>query len=163
MKKSLHLIALALVAIWFGWTVLVDIFLVPQIFKIVDQFWVAGRLGLTFFTKLNQLEMITGSALVGLLAISCRRNKIALMGFVLSVLLFSIALTYFAYLIPKMAELTDLWQKAEGLGIVKIGGYEDVQQEHQYFHRVYVTMDVVKLIILTSCLGLLIWMEEKWR
>ena len=141
---------LTLISLWLGWTVLTDFFIVPKVFAVIKDFFNAGELGIVVFSRLNILEVITGSALVSLTAIMTLKEKKNLIYLIFSVALLAIALTYFAYLSPKIQELTELWKKADQLGSMSIAGIDDIQQEHQKYHRLYVSIDTAKLILLVS-------------
>jgi hypothetical protein len=68
---------------------------------------------------------------------------------------------YFSYLTPKLVMLTELWKKTDLMGITSVSGIPDVQQEHQFYHRLYISLDTVKLILLGTMLGLGIFKAEK--
>lgn len=155
-NQKLKSLLLVTFSIWWGWTILTDFFVVPSVFRIVPDFFVAGELGMTLFKKLNLLEMIVAILVVSLSAIS-PRSKILL---VITSLLMAIAITYFFYLTPKMQTLTEWWKEAEGLGITSIHGIDDIQLEHQKYHRFYVWIDAVKLLLLTSGLSFLIFKHD---
>jgi hypothetical protein len=153
---------IVLVSLWWGWTVLVDMFIVPAVFGHIDEFFKAGELGITVFSQLNSLEIIVSSVLVGILAFQCRLNKNAWKLLGPGLICWIIAVTYFAYLTPKITELTALWKQADLMGLTSVAGIPDIQQEHQYFHDLYVSIDTVKLGLLTIMLILGILRGEKW-
>jgi hypothetical protein len=153
---------LVLVSLWWGWTVLVDIFIVPTVFRQIDDFFKAGDLGIAVFSRLNNLELIVSSVLVGILAYQCKINKNAWKLLALSLVSWIIAVTYFAYLTPKLIELTALWKQTDLMGLTSVAGIPDIQQEHQYFHNLYIALDSVKLGLLTIMLILGIYREKKW-
>ncbi len=155
-NPRLRSLLLVIFSIWWGWTVLTDFFVVPSVFRIVPDFFVAGELGMTLFNKLNLLELILATMLLSLGAIS-PRSKILL---AISLLLVTIVTTYYFYLTPKIQTLTEWWKEAEGLGIISIHGINDIQQEHQTYHRLYVWIDAVKLLLLTSGLSFLIFKHD---
>lgn len=146
-------IALILVSIWWGWTVIIDFAVVPTTFKIIHDFFNAGELGIALFSKLNTFEVIVSSLLI-LVSVFHHKNsgrgKIQL-GLALSV--WMIVMFYFAYLTPKIISLTDLWKEAETVQKLGVAGINDIQQEHQFYHRIYVGLDSLKLLILTFLLG----------
>jgi hypothetical protein len=154
-KKNAYPLFLILVAIWWAWTFLVDFFVVRLVFAHVEDFFTAGELGIALFRKLNSLEIIVASAVLALGVL--RRSKLfiglALCGWIIS-------MSYFIYLIPKIAELTELWKAAEAAGVIHSGSIPDVQLEHQFFHRSYILVDSFKLLLLTSMLPLAIWKKE---
>lgn len=161
-NRYLYSLFLIVVSLWWGWTVLVDIFIIPTVFKTIDQFFQAGDLGIAVFSKLNNLELVVASILVGLFSFQMTKNKKALMLLVPSILVWIIAMTYFAYLTPKLIELTELWKKTDLMGITGVAGIPDIQQAHQYYHNLYIGLDVVKLLLLSAMLIVGVVKEEKW-
>lgn len=161
-NRTIYSLFLICVSLWWGWTVLVDMFIIPTVFKIVDQFFQAGDLGIAVFSKLNNLEVVLASILVGLFSYQITKNKKALTLLVLSILVWLIAMTYFSFLTPKLIELTELWKKTDLMGLTGVAGIPDVQQAHQYYHNLYIGLDVVKLLLLSAMLLIGVIKEEKW-
>ena len=143
---------LILLSMWWGWTVLVDFFIVPAVFQIVDNFFQAGELGIAVFSNLNRLEIITASLLTGILSVSVIKNRGHLFLFLMSIILWAISMTYIAYLTPKLIELTALWKNADLTGQINIPGQPDIQQTHQFFHRCYIITDTFKLCLISIML-----------
>jgi hypothetical protein len=81
---------------------------------------------------------------------------------VLSSLLWVIAMTYFTFLTPKIAELSGLWKKTDLMGITGVAGIPDIQQAHQFYHNLYIAIDSTKLLLLTTMMILGVVKEEKW-
>jgi len=149
-KRFVYSLFIALTSVWLGWTVLVDFFIVPTVFQKVSSFFEAGELGIATFSKLNNLELIVASMLVvitGHLALKKRTFPL----FSMAVILWIIVMFYFIYLTPKIAHLTLIWRESEKLGLSGIGGISDIQQEHQFYHKLYIYIDSLKILIL-SCL-----------
>jgi hypothetical protein len=164
MKKT-HLwpsIFLILVSMWWGWTVLVDMFIIRTVFASVSNFFEAGELGIAVFTKLNNLELIVATALVGIISFQISKNKKLIKLFVLTMMVWIMAMSYFAFLTPKLVELTQLWKQSEQAGLIGSISVPDIQQAHQYYHNLYIALDVVKLILLSVMLGLGVWKQEDW-
>lgn len=160
-SRLIFAFVLILVSAWWAWTFLVDFFIIRTVFSLIDNFWKAGELGMAVFTKLNNLELVTATVVTGLLALQLKRNKSVLPLFVLSLITWMISMFYFAYLTPKIIDLTDLWHKAELMGATAVHGIPDIQQEHQFFHNMYISIDSVKLVLLTIMMGLGVWKQEK--
>ena len=163
LRRLIYSKFLVLTSLWWGWTVLVDIFIIPTVFRTIDIFFKAGDLGIAVFSKLNNLEVLVGSVLVALLAYQVTKNKKALPLLVMSIVAWLIAMTYFAYLTPKLIALTELWKTTDLMGITAVAGIPDIQQAHQFYHKLYIGTDVFKLVLLTVMLGYGIWKEEEWR
>lgn len=162
-RRFIYAKFLVLTSLWWGWTVLVDIFIIPTVFRTIDNFFKAGDLGIAVFSKLNNLEVLVGSVLVAILAYQVTKNRKALPLLVMSIVTWLIAMTYFAYLTPKLIALTDLWKTTDLMGITGVAGIPDIQQAHQFYHKLYIGTDVFKLVLLTVMLGYGILKEEKWR
>ncbi|HXH76417.1 MAG TPA: DUF4149 domain-containing protein [Bacteriovoracaceae bacterium] len=162
-RKVLPPFIIALASIWLGWTVLVDFFIVPVVFQKIGDFFMAGFLGIEVFSKLNNLEVLVASALVALTALSVKRGKSAIVAFVLSLILWFVAMFYFSYLTPKIISLTEQWKRADLMGLTGLSGIPDLQQEHQYYHRMYIAIDSVKLGLLSILIGFGIWRGDEWK
>lgn len=154
---------LVLTSLWWGWTVLVDIFIIPTVFRTIDSFFQAGDLGIAVFSKLNNLEVFVGTVLVALLAYQTTKNKKALPLLIMSIITWLIAMTYFSFLTPKLIALTELWKTTDLMGMTGVAGIPDIQEAHQFYHKLYIGTDVFKLVILTAMLSYGILKEEKWR
>lgn len=140
-------IVLILLSLWWGWTALIDFAVVPTVFRTIHDFFNAGELGIALFSRLNIFELIVSTILMGLFW------RLAKWRFALLAVAWIIVLVYFFYLTPKITHLTALWKEAESLKQVGIAGIQDIQQEHQLYHRIYVGLDSLKLLILTFVLG----------
>ena len=151
MTKKLVLIFLS---IWLGTTCLVDFAVVPTVFQVIEIFFNAGDLGVALFTKMNHLELILSSILVCLILLEFKKYRKKIIHLFLAVSATMIVVIYCSYLTPKIAELTLLWKKADSQGLTAIAGIKDIQQEHQFYHRTYVTLDSIKILILLTLLGL---------
>jgi hypothetical protein len=81
----------------------------------------------------------------------------------LSLLCWIIAIFYFSYLTPKLIELSQLWKQSDLQGITSAGLIRDIQQEHQFYHRIYIGIDSLKLLILTVLIVFSTWKREKWN
>jgi hypothetical protein len=149
MIKKLVLIFLS---IWLGTTCLVDFVVVPTVFQVIENFFNAGELGVALFTKMNVLELILSLTLVCLISIEYRKYNRRVVHVFFAISAAIIVVIYFSYLTPKIAELTLLWKKADSQGLVAIAGIKDIQQEHQFYHRTYVTLDSIKILILATLL-----------
>lgn len=144
-----------LISIWWAWTVLVDFVVLRTAFGIIDNFFLAGSLGMALFSKLNNLEVIVSSVIVGILAMK-RSWKLL----IVAVLLWVIAMVYFAYLTPKIISLTEVWKTLDTQGLAGTSDIPDIQQEHQYFHKLYIAIDTVKLLILSGLIGIEIFRKK---
>ncbi len=116
---------------------LVDFVVVPGVFRNIANFFEAGELGIYLFQRLNSLELVVASTVLAILVFIFRSNRRALPLLIAGFLVLAIVLVYFTWLTPKIEALTTLW---------KIN--DDVQLDHQYYHRLYVIMDTIKILLL---------------
>lgn len=151
---------LVLVSIWWGWTALIDFAVVPTVFRIVDSFFNAGELGIVLFSKLNLLELIVSSLLIVVTAFHLKKTSKGKIQFLLACCAWIIVMVYFSYLTSKITTLTDLWKEAELTNQIGIAEINDIQQEHQFYHRIYVGLDSLKLLILSLILGISFFRKE---
>ena len=147
---------------WWGWTVLVDMFIIRTVFRTIDNFFEAGDLGIAVFSKLNNLELLVSTFLVALLAFQVSKNKKAMPYLIMSIIAWIVAMTYFSYLTPKLVELTELWKKTDHMGVAGTSNIPDIQQAHQYYHNFYIGLDAFKLILLSFMIFLGVWKQERW-
>lgn len=153
-------LALVLVSIWLGWTALIDFAVVPTVFSVVNDFFNAGELGIALFSKLNLFEIVISSLLIVVSVLHLKKEGRGQIPLLLACGAWVIVMFYFAYLTPKITELTAIWKKAELVNQMGIAGINDIQQEHHFYHRMYVGLDTLKLLILSFILGILLFRKE---
>jgi hypothetical protein len=163
LKLPFYSLYLFFTSVWWGWTVLVDMVVVRILFSRIDDIFVAGSIGMELFSRLNQLEIVFSSALVVITVFSLREKKHHVFEFVFAMLTWGISMIYFSYLTPKLITLTKLWKSSDLQGIISAPGIPDIQQEHQFFHNLYIGLDSVKLVFLTLMIGAAFWRREKWE
>lgn len=144
---ALCVISLILTSVWLAWTVLVDFFVVPSVFQNIPEVFMAGNLGVVLFGKLNHLEFPIASIIFALACWHSRKTGTLKLVILTSFVTLGIATIYLFSLTPKLASLTAAWEYAEKVGTLGPHG-EDVQQLHQNYHRTYVALDSVKLLLL---------------
>lgn len=153
-KIVLSNIALATLAIWLGLSLFTDFIVIRTAFEITGDFFKAGDLGLLLFGKLNNFEVVFGSFVFIEVILNPHKSKLINFSVLILVLsLLGIALFYFSYLTPKIATLTELWKEVDRLGVLGLGGIPDVQSEHQFYHRLYIGLDSLKMMTLAILLG----------
>lgn len=156
-RRLLYSSLLILLSFWMGWTVLVDFVVVPGVFRNVEPFFQAGELGIYLFQRLNSLEVVIASSVVAVLVFIFRKNRKALPLLVSGLVVLVIALVYFSWLTPKIEELTQLWKMSDAGQAIALA---DVQQEHQYYHRLYAILDTVKILVLLFMMVSAVGKEE---
>ncbi len=140
-------------------SVVADFLIAPSIFAVIENFFNAGDLALLIFSKVTFIEAILASIFLALMITFHHKNKQAF-ALTLTVLCWVIAVFYVSYLIPKILNVTEVWKKAEEMGVVGIGDIKDAQQEHQFFHRIYIVLDSIKLIFLSTLIGLTVYRSQ---
>jgi hypothetical protein len=160
-KNYLYSFFVILSSLWWGWTLLVDMFIIRTVFAIIDNFFQAGDLGVAVFSKLNNLELIVGTFLVVILAFQVKRNRKAIPLLIIATITWTIAMSYFSFLTPKLVYLTELWKRTDLIGISSVSGIADVQQEHQFYHSLYIGLDSLKLLLLSVLIFFGVWKQEK--
>jgi hypothetical protein len=154
MRAYLDAVFLMLVSCWLSGTLLVDFVVVPSVFRVVADFFNAGELAITLFSKFNLIELVISSSLVAMLALRLSQGAALRLPLLLALASWLIVMVYVFYLTPKISWLTELFRAAEAQGQSGIGTYQDIQQTHQYYHRLYIILDTVKLLLLLSLTGL---------
>jgi hypothetical protein len=163
LKKYIPSLVIALSATWLGWTVLVDFFIVPTVFREIDDFFEAGFLGIAMFSKLNQLEVMTGFVLFALTSSCFKKGRSAQVATVLAFTLLGLSLYYLTFLTPQIIRVTELWKQTDLMGSDALAGISDPQQEHQFWHGLYIGLDTIKLGLLGILMSLGIVKGETWK
>jgi hypothetical protein len=140
-----------LFSLWLGLTIAVDFVAVPLVFRTISHLNEAGSLGIAVFSRLNDFEILIGVAALVLAIIFARksgvRGKILL---AMSVVLTGLAFTYSFWLSPTISQLTEKMH----IEVLESAAYLAIQQEHRFYHDLYIKLDTVKILILA--LGLFI-------
>ncbi len=124
-----------------------NFFVIPSVFQKIPDFFMAGNLGLALFSKLNLLEFPLATLLMISLIFHLKKTQKHKWLMISGFLLLGIAGIYLFSLTPKLANLTATWEYAEKMGTLGPHG-EDVQQLHQHYHRLYIGMDSIKMLLL---------------
>jgi len=154
-------IFIALVSMWWAATAVIDFAVVPTVFSTVSEFFNAGEIAIALFFKLNKFELVVSSLLIIFALINLRAEGRGKTQLTLTCCAWMIIMFYFSYLTPKITILTSLWRSAEMMNTIGIANINDIQQEHQFYHRIYVGLDSLKFLMLTFILGLSIFRKEK--
>jgi len=145
--KSLKTIILIVSSMWFGMTAAVDFVAVPLVFTTLTSLEQAGQLGIAVFSRFNTIELLLGTimlALSMLLFFKEKNGKWSITWVLLSVLVASLAITYSFYLSPMIGFLGREMHQFP----LESEPYLKVYEQHQFFHKLYVKLDSVKLISL---------------
>jgi hypothetical protein len=151
----LHIVSAYLLCIWLGQTILIDLFLAPKIFQIIPDFFLAGNVAVAIFQKMNVIELLISGFCFSSTTLLLTKNSKYKWPFLFGVLLIAIVCFYNFYLTEKIKMLADLWQYSEMTQTNSLENGFDVQQEHQFYHRIYVATDVVKIILISIQIFLL--------
>ena len=135
---------------WLVATIFIDFFAVMAVFKNVSNIFEAGTVGMYVFSSFNKFEIFFGVSLLTVSFMNPLSNKkIKQLMIILSLILLTIALYYNFFLSPKISELT-IQMHEIGLGNE---GYDLTENSHQIFHKRYVSLDSLKLLLLLILLG----------
>lgn len=146
------LVVLSLSA-WLFLSIFIDMFVIPGAFKIIGDVFKAGTLGIAVFSSLNKFEVFFGVALVfGIVRGRKEGFKWHMLQDILAKALTTLAVVYYYYLAPKITTLTE--KLVSFKGNAKEAAYIAINTDHQFFHNLYVKLDVVKIIILLFLLVL---------
>lgn len=144
-------------AAWFFTTIVVDFVAVPSVFRTVTNLQEAGNVGIKVFTKYNVLELILGIAATGIFWKLPSENKKTLWTCrILSSLLVVLILFYMLHLNPNIIKYAGQMHEI-GIGNE---GYEAIEDQHRFYHHLYVKLDGFKLF---SLLFLQIIAVISWR
>lgn len=153
------LVVLSLSA-WLFLSIFIDMFVIPGAFKIVGDVFKAGTLGIAVFSSLNKFEVFFGVALVfGLVRGKKEGFKWHTVQDILAKILTTLAVAYYYYLSPKISILTD--KLISFKGNAQDAAYVAINTDHQFYHNLYVKLDVFKIIILLFLLVLQFMPVEK--
>jgi hypothetical protein len=153
-SEILHNLAIAILAIWLGLSIFTDFVVIRTVFEVINDFFKSGDLGIALFGTLNRFEIIFASFLFIEVILNPDKSKLINFSILILVLsLVTISLFYFSYLTPKIATLTEIWKESEKLGVNSLRGITDIQAEHQFYHRLYIGLDFLKMMVLAVLLG----------
>jgi hypothetical protein len=138
---------------WLISTIFIDFFAVMAVFKNVSNIFEAGTVGMYVFSSFNKFEIIFGIFLLLISFTNPLTNlKMKNTMIIISAILLSFALYYNFFLSPKITTLTHSMHDI-GMGNK---GYDEIERMHGIFHKRYVSMDSIKLLLLLAllCLGI---------
>jgi hypothetical protein len=141
---------------WWMMTIVADLIVAPAIFRVVENFFNAGDLAMLLFSKITVVEMIVASLVLALSVMIHKSQKSTSLLIIFSIC-WVLTLFYVFYLIPKIVDVAEVWKKSDSLGLAGMGDIKDAQQEHQFFHRMFIVLDGLKLSLLSMALGLRIF------
>jgi len=144
-------------AAWFFTTIVVDFVAVPSVFRTVTNLEEAGKVGIKVFTKYNILELILGIVITGIFwKLPAQSKKLLWACRILSVILVILILFYMLHLNPNIIKYAGQMHEI-GIGNE---GFEAVEDQHRFYHHLYVKLDGFKLF---SLLFLQIIAVISWR
>ncbi|GAB4015481.1 MAG: hypothetical protein Fur0010_14570 [Bdellovibrio sp.] len=144
---KIHLLVIS--SLWMGMTMSVDFVAVPLVFQTLTSLQEAGKLGIAVFSKFNSIEIFLSMVLFIASILEFLKNKNGRwpMTWVLfSILLTSLAVLYAFYLSPRIAFLGNEMHQFP----LESEPYLVVYKEHQFFHKLYVKLDSLKLLLLLT-------------
>ena len=144
MKKISNIfseLVFAFLLVWFFTTVLVDIIVIPNVFRTLNDVQLAGKVGMVVFHKFNLFEIFFSSIIFIGISLNSRR-KIG--EIVLSFALFCLSLIYTFVMTPKITEIS---LKISQTNIAD-PLYAELQSNHAFYHNMYRNFDSAKLLVL---------------
>lgn len=145
--RSLKMAIVSLSSLWFGMTAAVDFVAVPLVFTTLSSLEQAGKLGMAVFGRFNTIEMFISTLILALsfmLFAKQRNGKWGATWLLLSILVAALALIYSFYLTPMIGFLAREMHQFP----LESEPYLKVYEQHQFFHKLYVKLDSVKLLSL---------------
>lgn len=138
-------LAFSLIVAWFATSCLIDFVAVPTVFRTVSKLTEAGAVGMTIFSKYNVVEVLCGLVILIYALKSAMIKGIGRKVFALfSVVVFGIALAYQFHVSPKIIQINTERAQYEMESVE----YQKISVEHNFYHKLYVRMDSVKVTLL---------------
>ena len=135
-------------AIWLGATIAVDFVAIPSVFHNVSSLAQAGAVGMSVFSRFNQMEVAFAVMIFIFYSWSCRseiKSRWAMISVALSFFLVILALSYLFYMTPQITMITqaknNAFQESERLLL---------EQSLQVFHSLYIKLDSAKMIVIVA-------------
>ncbi len=116
-------------ASWFSMTCLLDFLVVPLVFRNIQNFFEAGKLGIKLFSSFNYVEVIF--SLILLIALIKKGNW---KKYVLAFMLLGFSLFYLLYLTPNIIEWAANW--------------EAHKPSSSFHHQLYRNLETFKIAVL---------------
>ena len=151
-KYSIDFIIKIVLMILFSWllmTILVDIYVVPPVFRNISSRVEAGRLGGIIFQSFNIIEVIFSAIILilslclGLRLKSGIRKKLILL---FSLFLLGLSNLYFLKMTPEIIKLNT--ERHQALSQDLVTQLEIIEEKHQAVHHLYVKLDSAKMLLL---------------
>lgn len=156
LKAILNELILPFLVSWFFMTLLVDIVVIPTVFKNISNLEEGGRIGMIVFHRFNCIEIFFGVCILAGVLLREKKSK-GLIGASMLLLFFSLLYTF--YMTPTIARIgTSLHQVA-----TTSSEYEFLRHEHTMFHNLYRYFDTTKLGILLLFSGVMIFLNSKHK
>ncbi|MBP9674993.1 MAG: DUF4149 domain-containing protein [Bacteriovoracaceae bacterium] len=145
--------------LWLGMTLMLDFFVLPTVFRTLTDVFVAGRIGMSIFTKFNIVELLFSCSLVCAAYFWGKNSDIKKNKF-LGAGLFLLALVAFFtfFLTPKISMLALQLSHAKNL---TASSFVTFQEELATYHKLYVRLDGLKIILQLTILGFIFMLIRK--
>lgn len=137
---------------WFSMSCLIDFVAVPIVFRTVSKLYEAANVGIRLFSIFNPIEFIFSLILVSFALFTVKKKSSKLKKFQLafSFLLLIITASYTFHITPMISTLSEQKRELD----VESDAYVKIEQQHNFYHHLYVKMDSVKVILLLIMVGL---------
>lgn len=140
-KIVLDELVLPLLLSWFLMTILVDIIVIPTVFRNISSIQEAGKIGMTVFGRFNWIEVVMSSLILIGVTTRAHRSRWAI---ALAAFLFCHVLNYALVMTPTIAEATRLIHQTNSADPM----FAVLQTKHAFYHTLYRYLDTTKLLLL---------------
>lgn len=137
-------------------TLTIDFMVLPQVFLVIKDVFLGGRIGSGVFGTFNYVEIILSLLILALIfnLKFSKRWKVITSGLISVVLVF-ISLVYSFFLTPRIVQAAVAWESLpEGSSRVEMALL------HQLYHRWYILTDSFKILLLIFLFFLLLVNQE---
>ena len=143
------ILSIITISAWLALTLMIDIAVVPTVFRNSSQIFEAGHIGIILFTLLNRLEILFASV-VFLTSFKWARHRLITF---ISAFLVILILCYNFLLTPGITQAAKKMEAHQAATDFS-QGFAKAQDEHRQYHDLYKVLDSTKMFLL---LGLLIY------
>ena len=137
---------------WLSMSCLIDFVAVPIVFRTVSKLYEAANVGIRLFSIFNPIEFVFSLILISFafLALRKRPSKVKKIQLAFSFFLLFIAASYTFHITPMISTLSEQKRELD----MESEAYVKIEQQHNFYHHLYVKMDSVKVILLLIMVGL---------
>lgn len=143
-QNKIQKLFLIIFSLWFGMTIMVDFVAIPQAFRTLPNKEMAGQLGVKVFSIFNWFEVVFAlpifTSAFFLKFASCMKKRAYA---AIAVTLMALSISYFYHITPAIVDLSTQMHSLTDSNAIAA-----VQTQHDFYHKLYVKLDGLKLILL---------------